>query len=184
MNLESKALPIVAALVVLAIAGVLLYGRGLFESPSAGETNGGAAIERTAPLHPKQREARQSIRQGRFDEAFERNPEGFVGALLDARDYVGTYLADSFARLSPDGLTYAQVRDAFLEIDYENTGGDLCPLIANNFAARDIGYVRAGPRLEPPNKESHFFSPRTELPYDLPSDTGWLRYRERRHRRM
>lgn len=121
--------------------------------------------------------------QWRFDEAYERNPQGFAAALVDARDYVGTYLADSFRRLAPDGLTYAQVRDAMLTIDCEITGGELNRIIRRNFAARDIGYVRAGPRLTPPNEESHFFSPRTELPDDYPIDASRFPYRERRRRR-
>ncbi|TGV72909.1 hypothetical protein EN788_72720, partial [Mesorhizobium sp. M2D.F.Ca.ET.145.01.1.1] len=39
-----------------------------------------------------------------FDRDFARNPEGFVEALLDARDIVGTYLAETLWALAPDFL--------------------------------------------------------------------------------
>ena len=88
-------------------------------------------------------------------------------------------VADSFGRLTPEGLTYDDVRDALVEIDREISGGSFSRIIAQNFAARDIGFVRAGPRLSPPDEESHFFSTRTAHPLD-DIDTRRLSYRQRR----
>lgn len=121
----------------------------------------------------------QEVMQRHFDRSFERAPDGFAAALLDARDLIGTYLADSFGRLTPEGLGYDDVRDALLDIDREISGGSFSRIIAQNFAARDIGLVRAGPRLSPPDEESHFFSTRTAHPLDE-IDSPRLSYCQRR----
>ncbi len=106
------------------------------------------------------------IMQGMFDEAFAKNPEDFWRALVDARDILGTFLADTWQRLSANDLTYANVADAFLAVDFEHTGGRFESIIAGNFKMRDIGLVRVGPQLAPLDKDSHSNSIRTQLPVD------------------
>ena len=101
-----------------------------------------------------------------FDEAFAKNPEDFWRALVDARDILGTFLADTWQRLSANDLTYANVADAFLAVDFEHTGGRFESIIAGNFKMRDIGLVRVGPQLAPLDKDSHSNSIRTQLPVD------------------
>lgn len=107
--------------------------------------------------------------QALFDEAFPANPAGFEDALLDARDYLGLALARIWPRLWPDFLTYADFGDAFLEVDRGLSGGRYQRAIANNFLWREIGLVRVGPRLAPPDAKSHLFSPRTFVPDDRPA---------------
>ena len=87
--------------------------------------------------------------QWRFDQAYDRDPDGFEAALLDARDILGTYLAASLEMLSPDDLTYVRVLEALLEIDRQVTGGAFGSILSGNFAAREIGLVRVGPKLAP-----------------------------------
>jgi hypothetical protein len=118
------------------------------------------------------------IIQSLFDEAFPADPGGFEEALLDARDYLGLALARIWPRLRPDFLTYADVGDAFLEVDRELSGGRYQRAIASNFLWREIGLVRVGPRLTPPDARSHLFSPRTFVPEEGPA-LARMPYRER-----
>lgn len=103
-----------------------------------------------------------------FDEAYPRDPAGFKIALLEARDYLGTALARTWERLSPHYLNYDDVGAALLEVDRELTGGRYRRLIVNNFRWREIGDVTVGPRLSPPDSESHAFSDRTATPQTRP----------------
>jgi len=106
------------------------------------------------------------VMQKMFDEAYAKNPEDFWNALVDARDILGTFLADTWQRLRANDLTYANVADAFLEVDEEHTGGRYESIIAGNFKMRDIGLVAVGPQLAPLGKDSHSNSIRTQLPVD------------------
>ena len=102
--------------------------------------------------------------QGLFDEAFSRDPAGFKAALAESRDYMGFALAAVFERLLPENLIYEDVRNALLDIDQEINRGRYRRIILNNFNARAIGLVGAGPRLAPPDEDSHAFSARTIVP--------------------
>ena len=65
-----------------------------------------------------------------------------------------------------------------LEVDLELTGGRYQHDIISNLQWREIGLVRVGPRLAPPDEYSHAFSARTATPADqvgLPR----MSYRER-----
>ena len=104
------------------------------------------------------------IMQGLFDQAFDRNPDGFKEALLLTRDTLGTYLADTWSRLNADYLNYIDVAEAFEEVDREFSGGRYKRLIRGNFDMRDIGSVRVGPQLAPFGKNSHVNSVRTLAP--------------------
>jgi hypothetical protein len=105
-----------------------------------------------------------SVMQNHFDRAFSRNPDGFKEMLLLARDTLGTYLADTWKRLDAHYLDYLDVAEMFSSIDRETTGGRFQRLIKGNFDMRDIGYVRVGPQLAPPGRDSHINSVRTFVP--------------------
>lgn len=105
-----------------------------------------------------------TVIQARFDEAFERDPDGFKMALLHTRDLLGTYLADTWDRIEDDDLNYIDVAATFEDIDRELNGGRYRRLIRGNFDMRDIGYVEVGPQLAPLGEDSHAASVRTVMP--------------------
>jgi hypothetical protein len=120
----------------------------------------------------------EGLIQSAFDRTFEENPDGFKGALVDARDQLGCYLAQALIRLSPHHLNYDDVAAVLLEVDEDLSGGHYQRLIARNFALRGIGTVRVGPRLQPPGAESHAFSARTLVP-KMGARFSRMPYRER-----
>lgn len=105
------------------------------------------------------------IMQAHFDEAFAANPDGFRAELLEARDVLGLYLAETWQRLDPDRLDFVAVAEAFLDVDAEH-GGRFQRLAYGNFKMRDIGDVAVGPQLEPLGADSHAASARTVMPVD------------------
>ncbi len=106
------------------------------------------------------------VMQAYFDEAYDRAPDQFRKALIDARDILGTFLADTWQRLNRNDLTYADVAEAFLDVEHEHTGGRYTQMFSQNFAMRDIGMVKVGPQLAPLDEHSHANSIRTQLPVD------------------
>lgn len=114
-----------------------------------------------------------------FDEAYARQPDGFMDALLEARDYLGVALAQAWSRLTPDFLSYEDVGQALLLVDRDLTGGRFRRLILNNFLWREIGSAVVGPRLSPPDSQSHAYSARTAEPGVAPRRRRRLSYRER-----
>ena len=102
--------------------------------------------------------------QSHFDAFYRRNPQGFKDALLLARDYLGTYLADAWQMLDPRTISYKGVGNALIDIDEDITGGRFQQIIKGNFEMRDIGFAVPGPRLEKPSADSHLFSDRTVTP--------------------
>jgi hypothetical protein len=116
--------------------------------------------------------------QSLFDDAYQGQREGFREALVQARDYLGVALAETWKRLSPDHLSYKRVGEILLEVDRELSGGRYRQAIINSLRWRDIGSAVVGPRLAPPSAESHAFSARTLVPeHELGSPR--LSYRER-----
>jgi hypothetical protein len=116
--------------------------------------------------------------QSFFDRAYAEHQEPFKSALLEARDYMGVAFAETLRRLSADYLNYDDVGAVMLEVDLEMTGGRYQNDILSNLQWREIGLVRVGPRLSPPDEHSHAFSARTATPADqvgLPR----MSYRER-----
>lgn len=101
-----------------------------------------------------------------FDEAYLRSPEQFRAALIDARDILGTFLADTWTRLNRNDLTYADVAEEFLAVEHAHTGGRYRLMFEQNFRMRDIGLVDVGPQLAPLDEHSHANSIRTQLPID------------------
>ena len=117
----------------------------------------------------------EEVMQSLFDEAFARDPGGFREALLEARDIIGTYLADTWSLLDSDAPSYAEVGATLELVDREITGGRYRRLIRSNLRMRDIGLVVPGPRLSPPGPESHSFSARTIRPELRPGKAGVFR---------
>ncbi len=120
----------------------------------------------------------ESAIQALFDEAYPGRDAGFREALVEARDYLGVALAETWTRLSPDHLRYAHVGKILIEVDRELSGGRHRRAILNSLRWRDIGSAVVGPRLARPGADSHAFSARTLVPehrHELPR----LSYRER-----
>ncbi len=106
------------------------------------------------------------IMQDMFDKAYAKDPDSFRSALIDARDILGTFLADTWQRLDPNDFSYTNVANAFLTVDAEHTNGRYESIILGNFKMRGIGRVQIGPQLVPLGKDSHANSIRTQLPID------------------
>jgi len=106
------------------------------------------------------------VMQTLFDEAYAANPDLFKRALLDARDILGTYLADTWQDIEKRDLNFVEVADIFIAVDGRHTGGRFERVIRGNFEMRDIGIVEVGPQLEPLDKDSHANSVRTLTPID------------------
>ena len=118
--------------------------------------------------------------QSLFDDAYrgQGRDAGFREALVQARDYLGVALAETWTRLSPDRLHYAHVGEILIEVDRELSGGRFRQAIRNSLLWRDIGSAVVGPRLARPGAASHAFSARTLVPghrHELPR----MSYRER-----
>jgi hypothetical protein len=116
--------------------------------------------------------------QALFDHAFAVDSGGFEEALLDARDFLGRALAETWRRLPAYSLNYEDVAAVLLAVELDLTGGRYQRLIRNNFLWREIGLVSVGPRLSPPGPESHALSARTLGPEHRPG-LPRLSYRER-----
>jgi hypothetical protein len=80
-----------------------------------------------------------ALQQG-FTDVYQRNPDGFKLALLQARDAVGHRLAATWSRLSPHFLSYQQVAAAFLSADRRLGGWTHQEGIRDCFTWRRIGY--------------------------------------------
>ncbi|WP_323780916.1 hypothetical protein [Leisingera sp.] len=104
------------------------------------------------------------VMQALFDARYALDPEGFRISLLEARDFLGAYLAAAWSMLDAANLTYAAVEKALLIVDQETTGGAFRTIIEGNFRMRGIGFAQAGPRLAGADEDSHAHSVRTRIP--------------------
>ncbi|MCF6432669.1 hypothetical protein [Leisingera sp. MMG026] len=104
------------------------------------------------------------VMQALFDARYALDPEGFRVSLLEARDFLGAYLAAAWSMLDAENLTYAAVEKALLIVDQETTGGAFHSIIEGNFRMRGIGFAQAGPRLAEADEDSHANSVRTRVP--------------------
>jgi hypothetical protein len=118
--------------------------------------------------------------QALFDEAYAANPGGFKEALLEARDYLGFALAETWRRLPAESLNYEDVASILLGVERDLSGGRFARLMRENFLWREIGLVRVGPRLTTLGADSHAVSPRTVVPVPKPRSRR-PSYRERWH---
>jgi hypothetical protein len=127
----------------------------------------------------------EDVIQPLFDRAYVRSEQGFREALLEARDYLGIAMAETWKRLSPDHLNYDDVGLALLEVDREVSRGRFERAILNNFVWRDIGRIVVGPKLSPPGPDSHTLSVRTVTPHQggsLPKLSYFERFAIERYR--
>ena len=104
--------------------------------------------------------------QDAFDRAFARDADGFAEALLDARDIVGTYLAETLRTLRPDYLDYGDVADAMLAVDQAQSDGEFSDLLDRNFSRRGIGELHAGRQMDADSKRRDRRFTRSILPRD------------------
>lgn len=113
-----------------------------------------------------------------FDRAFERNADGFVGALIEARDIAGIYLAETLWALAPDFLDYGDVAETMLAVERHESNGQFARIITRNFRQRAIGELHAGVHLKGGKHRSHIHSGRTLLPIDY-LELPKMSYREK-----
>ncbi len=118
----------------------------------------------------------QPVIQAAFDAAYPGQKEGFRAAFAEARDYLGTALAEAWKRMSPDRLHYAGFAELLLGVDRKLSGGRYQAEMAESFAWREIGSAAVGPRLA--KGPSHSHSPRTIVP-EHGSLLPKMSYRER-----
>jgi hypothetical protein len=78
--------------------------------------------------------------QSEFATAYSQNPQGFKDALLRARDYLGTLVAQVWDRLLPDNLTYVKVGLELLSADSSVSSGQHQKTIRECFAWREISF--------------------------------------------
>jgi hypothetical protein len=79
-----------------------------------------------------------------FAAAYEGRHEAFRLALQDTGDYLGTALAWTWRRLSPEYLSYEDVLEQLLWADAFLTGGEYRDTIVECFVWREIGVATAG----------------------------------------
>ncbi len=79
-----------------------------------------------------------------FDEAFAANPDGFKSALLEARDYMGVLLAQTWSQLGWD-LRFVDVGRAMLRADLAMSGGHFHSEMLESLIWREIGAERPRP---------------------------------------
>ena len=116
--------------------------------------------------------------QPAYDFAYADRYEEFRAALLEARDYLGFALAEAWKGLSPDYFTYLGVAEALIAAESRVSGGRYRRAMLESFEWREIGCVRVGPRLAPPDARSHSHSPRTLVP-GMRDALPRMSYRER-----
>lgn len=115
--------------------------------------------------------------QPHFDALYPRHRAEFRAALIEARDYMGVALAETWKRLPADFLGYDDVARTLMAVDRALTGGHHWPEMLSSFAWRGIGEVQIGPRLKEPDETSHAFSSRTVTPETVAHAAGSFRER-------
>ena len=122
--------------------------------------------------------------QPAFEAAYEGRYEAFRGALVDARDYMGTLRWPRRGSVSRPTIfpiwTSALI---LIEVDRDDERRPLRRAIVESFDWREIGRATVGPRLKPPGPRSHTHSARTITPEHRPKpaenelprtgDRGW-----------
>jgi hypothetical protein len=116
--------------------------------------------------------------QAFFDAAYAGNFDRFRAVLIEARDYMGGALAETWKRLNANDFAYLDVALNLIEVDGMISGGRFRRAMVESFDWREIGRAIVGPRLKPPGPRSHTHSARTITP----DHARWLprmSYRER-----
>lgn len=92
---------------------------------------------------PEDRRLEGAIARG-FARAYQGRHAAFKAVLLGARDYLGALLAETWTRLSPNFLRYADVAAALTAADYILTGGRRQRIIRDSLAWRQINLPTDG----------------------------------------
>lgn len=79
-----------------------------------------------------------------FARAYQGRHAAFRAVLLDARDYLGALLVETWTRLSPDFLRFADVAGALIAADRALTGGRRQRIISESVAWRQISLPTDG----------------------------------------
>jgi hypothetical protein len=145
----------------------ILVGRGVISRDVAEAT-------RRIRTHPESADLVQPV----FDAAFPDRYEDFRAALIEARDYMGFALAETWKRLTADYFTYLDVAKTMIAVEAGVTGGRYRRAMVESFDWREIGRVAVGPRLAPPGPRSHSHSARTLVP-GMRNILPRMTYRER-----
>jgi hypothetical protein len=107
----------------------------------------------------------EPVIQAAFSDIYRRTgPAPFREALISARDYLGRARAETWRRLSAQYLSFDDVGRMLLAVDDALSGGRFRQEIYESFDWREIGTVRAGPRLPEADEASHSLSSRTLMP--------------------
>lgn len=101
--------------------------------------------------------------QAAFDESYPQAPQLFRRALVAARDLLGVMLAATWRGLGANFLSFDDVARRLLTVEAAMTGGRFQRAISESFLWRDIGRIKAGPRLSPLG-HSHSASVRSLVP--------------------
>lgn len=125
--------------------------------------------------HPEYEPVIQSV----FDATYARQPQPFFEALVETRDYLGAAMAETWKRLSAQFLSYDDVGRMLIAVDGALSGGRYRQEIFESFDWREIGRVRTGPRLTPPDESSHAYSSRTLEPEKTAQRLPKMSFRER-----
>ena len=80
-----------------------------------------------------------TIVQPAFEAAFDGQYDGLRAALIDARDYVGFALAETWKRLKADDFSYVDVAETLIAMDQVMSGGRYRRAIVESFVWREIG---------------------------------------------
>ena len=104
--------------------------------------------------HLKVSPIKESI-QKELDSLYETDPELLKEALILARDRLAILMIETWARLTPNNLSYSQVHQAMYLADTDVLAGRYSKSINDNFAWREIGTASVGPRL-PKDKENTY----------------------------
>ena len=91
-------------------------------------------------LHSPDEDEDDNAIQAEFAVAYSGKEQQFQEAILKARDYLGSLLADVWNRLSPDNLTYVKVGLEMLNSDLSISGGQHQTTIRECFAWREIRF--------------------------------------------
>jgi hypothetical protein len=113
-----------------------------------------------------------------FEAAYVGRFEAFRAVLVDARDYLGTALAETWKRLRADDFSYVDVAETLIAVDQMMSGGRYQRALVESFLWREIGSATVGPRLKPPGPNSQTHSPRTITP-EMARGLPQMSYRER-----
>jgi hypothetical protein len=133
-----------------------------------------AEATRRVRNHPENAELVQPV----FDAAFEGRYDDFRAALIDARNYMGFAIAETWKRLTADYFSYLTVAETMISVEAATTGGRFRRAMAESFDWREIGRIKVGPRLRPPDERSHSHSARTLVP-QIQRLLPQMSYRER-----